>query len=164
MLRAKRSARRRKLRLRSFFRSHKRISRPPRPASVPINLTPPGALATPHPVLPATQSRPAETSGLYDGIKLPRGRPSRANRALARRKKQLEAKITELFDHRYLFVQHDLTPAEKKKVIRISRGLPHLRTLRDIMDEVYRLFDRRCRTATALKKLAKLRARVRRFK
>ena len=96
--------------------------------------------------------------------KLPRGRPSRANRALARRKKQLEAKITELFDHRYLFVQHDLTPAEKKKVIRISRGLPHLRTLRDIMDEVYRLFDRRCRTATALKKLAKLRARVRRFK
>ena len=32
------------------------------------------------------------------------------------------------------------------------------------MDEVYRLFDRRCRTATALKKLAKLRARVRRFK
>ncbi len=96
--------------------------------------------------------------------KLPRGRPSRANRALARRKKQLEEKITELFDHRYLFVQHDLTPAEKKKVIRISRGLPHLRTLRDIMGEVYRLFDRRCRTATALKKLAKLRARVRRFK
>ena len=32
------------------------------------------------------------------------------------------------------------------------------------MDEVYRLFDRRCRTATALKKLAKLRTRVRRFK
>jgi len=33
-----------------------------------------------------------------------------------------------------------------------------------IMDEVYRLFDRRCRTDTALAKLAKLRSRVRRFK
>jgi len=29
--------------------------------------------------------------------------------------------------------------------------------------EVYRLFDRRCRTATALDKLARLRARLRRF-
>ena len=32
------------------------------------------------------------------------------------------------------------------------------------MDEVYRLFDRRCTTQTALKKLAKLRRRVRRYK
>ncbi len=32
------------------------------------------------------------------------------------------------------------------------------------MDEVYRLFDRRCRTDTALAKLTKLRNRVRRFK
>ena len=32
-----------------------------------------------------------------------------------------------------------------------------------MMDEVYRLFDRRCRTHTALKKLAQLRRRVRRF-
>ena len=32
------------------------------------------------------------------------------------------------------------------------------------MDAVYRLFDRRCRTATALQKLAKLRRRVSRFK
>ena len=31
------------------------------------------------------------------------------------------------------------------------------------MEEVYRLFDRRCRTATALAKLAALRARLRRF-
>ena len=47
---------------------------------------------------------------------------------------------------------------------RITRGQPELRTLRDIMDEVYRLFDRRCRTETALDKLARLRCRVRRFK
>ena len=39
-----------------------------------------------------------------------------------------------------------------------------MRTLRDLMEEVYRLFDRRCRTDTALAKLAKLRRRVRRFK
>ena len=32
------------------------------------------------------------------------------------------------------------------------------------MDEVYRLFDRRCRTATALAKLSRLRGRARRFK
>jgi hypothetical protein len=41
--------------------------------------------------------------------------------------------------------------------------LPHLRTLREIMDGVCRLFDRRCGTDTALAKLAKLRMRVRRF-
>jgi hypothetical protein len=48
--------------------------------------------------------------------------------------------------------------------MRITRGRPELRTLRDIMDEVYRLFDRRRRTDTALEKLARLRRRVRRFK
>ena len=32
------------------------------------------------------------------------------------------------------------------------------------MDEIYRLFDRRCRTDTALAKLARLRRRVVRFK
>ncbi len=32
------------------------------------------------------------------------------------------------------------------------------------MDKVYRLFDRRCKTATALRRLEKLRQRVRRFK
>jgi hypothetical protein len=43
------------------------------------------------------------------------------------------------------------------------RGLPQWRALREIMDEVYRLFDRRCRMATALGRLEKLRRRVRRF-
>jgi hypothetical protein len=60
-------------------------------------------------------------------------------------------------------VQKKLTAAEGKTLQRITRGLPHLRVLRSIMDEVYRLFDRRCRTATALERLAELRARVRRF-
>ena len=68
-----------------------------------------------------------------------------------------------LFEHRYLFVQRHLTPSERKTLARITRGQPQLRTLRGLMEEVYRLFDRRCRTATALAKLAQLRARLRRF-
>jgi len=96
--------------------------------------------------------------------KLGRGRPSAAGRRLAARKKRIEAKIADLFDHRHLFVQHHLTPTERKNLRRITRGHPELRVLRQIVDEAYRLFDRRCRTDTALAKLAKLRQRVRRFK
>ena len=95
---------------------------------------------------------------------LPRGRPSKAQQAQVRKAKRIQQRIADLFDHRHLFVQHHLTPAEKKTLRRITRGLPHLRTLRQIMDEVYRLFDRRCRTETALAKLTRLRNRVRRFK
>ena len=88
----------------------------------------------------------------------------RPHRKLAARKKRIEAKIADLFDHRHLFVQHHLTPTERKTLRRITRGHPELRVLRQIVDEAYRLFDRRCRTDTALAKLAKLRQRVRRFK
>ena len=38
---------------------------------------------------------------------------------------------------------------------KLVRGRPQLRALREIMDEVYRLFDRRCKTATALQRLTK---------
>ena len=94
-----------------------------------------------------------------------RGRPrGGAATRRARLKKRIEEKIGELFEHRHLFVQHHLTPAQARILQRISRGQPALRSLRQIMDEVYRLFDRRCRTQTALRKLARLRARVRRFK
>jgi len=96
--------------------------------------------------------------------KLGRGRPSKATKRLAHRRERIQAKITDLFQHRHLFVQHGLTPGEKKILCRMTRGLPHLRALREIMNEVYRLFDRRCRTETALDKLAKLRRRVQRFK
>jgi Transposase len=94
-----------------------------------------------------------------------RGRPvtPEAKRAAKKRQRQQD-RIGKLFEHRYLFVQHDLTLTERRTLLTITRGLPLLRTLRDIMDEVYRLFDRRCRTDTALAKLAKLRQRVRRFK
>jgi hypothetical protein len=96
--------------------------------------------------------------------KLPRGRPgSKAARRAARRKRRIEHKVGELFEHRHLFVRRHLSPAERATLRRISRGLPQLRTLRGLMEDVYRLFDRRCRTATAVAKLAALRARLRRF-
>lgn len=97
--------------------------------------------------------------------KLGRGRPSSSSaRKAARRRKHIDQKVGDLFEHRYLFVRHDLTRSQHRTLQRITRGRPELRTLRDIMDQVYRLFDRRCRTETALDKLARLRRRVRRFK
>ena len=96
--------------------------------------------------------------------KLPRGRPgANAARRAARRKKRIEGKVGELFAHRHLFVRRQLAPSERRTLLRITRGLPQLRTLRALMGDVYRLFDRRCRTATALAKLAALRVRLRRF-
>lgn len=94
-----------------------------------------------------------------------RGRPcTPAAKCAVRQRERLQQKIGDLFERRYLFVQHDLTPAERRTLQCITRGLPQLRTLRAIMEEVYRLFDRRCRTDTALAKLATLRQHVRRFK
>jgi hypothetical protein len=97
--------------------------------------------------------------------KLPRGRPGTPEaKRKARRRWHLERKIAELFEHRHLFVRRQLTPGEYQTLRRISRGLPVLRALRDVVEEIYRLFDRRCRTATALTKLARLRTQVGRFK
>jgi len=92
-----------------------------------------------------------------------RGRPSgtKAKRA-ARRNERIQSKIAGLFEHRYLFIKHTLTAKDKSILRGTSRGLLHLRALRAIMDEVYRLFDRRCRMDTALEKLARLRRRIRR--
>jgi hypothetical protein len=93
-----------------------------------------------------------------------RGRPSgKKAKRIARKNKRLQKEIAALFEHRHLFVTHTLTPKEKKILQRITRGLDPLRTLRAIMDEVYRVFDRRCRMDTALEKLAQLRRRIKRF-
>jgi hypothetical protein len=72
--------------------------------------------------------------------------------------------VAELFEHRYLFVRRHLSPAEPKQLQKLTYARRQLRTLGKIMDEVYRLFDRRCKTQTALDKLKRLRRRVRRFK
>ncbi len=97
-------------------------------------------------------------------IKRLRGRTcGRQAKRIAQKNKRLQEKIANLFEYRYLFVKHRLSEKEKRTLQRITRGFKQLRSLRLIMDEVYRLFDRRCRMDTALEKLAKLRRRVRRF-
>ncbi len=97
-------------------------------------------------------------------LKRQRGRPSSKDaKQIVLKNKQIQEKIAELFEHRYLFVKHALPLKEKKILQHITRGLDQLRTLRSIMDEVYRLFDHRCRMDTALEKLAGLRGRIRRF-
>ena len=94
-----------------------------------------------------------------------RGRPSstdKAARRLARKSKRIQPQITAIFQHRFVCVQRRLTPADRTRLGHLTRGLPHLRKLREIMAHVYALFDRRCRTHTALGKLAKLRGWVKR--
>lgn len=96
--------------------------------------------------------------------KLGRGRPRSEEKKLAHRVKCMRERISEFFTNRYLFVQHGLSKAEYQKIGKLSRGCRDLKALRELMDEVYRLFDRRCRTDTALEKLAKLRSKLSRFK
>ncbi len=79
--------------------------------------------------------------------KLKRGRRSpkeKEARRSARKSKYIQQKISDLFQDRFLFVQRSLTRAARKH-------------------HMYALFDRRCRTQTALGKLKKLRQWVKRF-
>lgn len=95
-----------------------------------------------------------------------RGRPSSKDkeaRRLARKRQCIHQKIRDVCEDRFLFVKRCLTPSERKHFVCITRGLPQLRTLREIMDHIDALFDRRCRTQTALGKLRKLRHWVQRF-
>ena len=94
----------------------------------------------------------------------PRGRPGKGRQGRAREIARQKRRVAELFEHRHLFVRHHLSAARKRILRALTRGQDQLRTLRDIMDEVYRLFDRRCKTQTALGKLKALRRRVGRFK
>jgi hypothetical protein len=98
--------------------------------------------------------------------KLKRGRPAskdKVARRLARQSKQIQEKIRGLFQDRFLFVKRRLKPSERKRLVHITRGLPQLRKLREIMEQIYALLDRRCRTQTALGKLKKLRQWGNRF-
>jgi len=96
--------------------------------------------------------------------KRPRGRPSAKNKRLHRRIERLEKQHAELFEHRYLFVRRHLTPAQTRTLQRIIKPFPELRVVREIVEQVYQLFDRRCRMATAIKKLHGLRKRLHRFR
>src|SRR5712692_1227336 len=97
---------------------------------------------------------------------LKRGRPAskdKVPRRLARQSKQIQENIRDVFQDRFLLVKRRLKPSERQRLVHITRGLPQLRKLREIMDHSYALFDRRCRTQTALGKLKKLRQWVNRF-
>jgi Transposase len=95
-----------------------------------------------------------------------RGRPKNTPgaRRCARLAQRVKRRVAELFEHRHLFVRHHLLPSQRAALRRLVRGQARLKALRAIMDEVYRLFDRRCRTDTALAKLARLRRRLRRYR
>jgi hypothetical protein len=97
---------------------------------------------------------------------LRRGRPEKTpeGQRLYRKALAIRHQVAALFEHRYLFVRHHLTAAQRATLQGLLRYGRQLRALRAIMDEVYRLFDRRCRTDTALAKLAGLRQRVRRYR
>jgi hypothetical protein len=97
---------------------------------------------------------------------LPRGRVknSEAGQRVRLHAQVIQQRIAALFEHRHLFVRHYLSAAERVLLQRLTRSDRQLRAVRAIMDEVYRLFDRRCRTDTALDKLSKLRQRVRRYR
>jgi Transposase len=98
--------------------------------------------------------------------KLPRRRPKTTPETKRRlgRARRIKQRVADLFEHRHLFVRHHLTEDQRATLKRLVRGEPRLKALRAVMDEVYRLFDRRCRTDTALAKLARLRRRLRRYK
>jgi hypothetical protein len=84
---------------------------------------------------------------------LKRGRPSSKDkeaRRLARKSKTMQEKINDVFPHRCVFVKRRLTPSERQQCVPSTRGLPHLRKFREIMEHLDALFDRRCRPPTAL--------------
>jgi len=59
--------------------------------------------------------------------KVKRGRPSskeKEARRLARKSKDIQQKISDLFQNRYLFVKRRLKPSERKRLMQITRGLP----------------------------------------
>lgn len=95
----------------------------------------------------------------------PRGRPGKGKKAqrLHQQAQAVQQRVAELFEHRHLFVRHHLDTTQRLVLRRLTRSEPWLRVLREIVDEVYRLFDRRCRTQTAVAKLARLRRRLGRY-
>jgi len=93
-----------------------------------------------------------------------RGRPSKKERRGAASRKRQQQRVADLFEHRHLFVRRELTPGQRKELSRLIRGQAGLSRLREVMEEVYRLFDRRCKKETALRKLAQLRRGLRRTK
>jgi hypothetical protein len=79
---------------------------------------------------------------------LPRGRPGKGRKAqrLRQQAQAIGQRVAELFEHRHLFVRHHLDAAQRLVLKRLTQKERWLRALREIVDEVYRLFDRRWRS------------------
>jgi len=74
--------------------------------------------------------------------KLKRGRASsqeKEARRLARKSTSIQQKISDVFQDRFVFVRRHLTRSERKQFMSITRGLPQLRKLREIMEHIYAL-------------------------
>jgi len=99
--------------------------------------------------------------------KLKRGRPSAKEQGSAPPgpQKHIDSTENQCLVPGALCVRQTSPEAERtqNRFMHITRGLPHLRKLREIIEHIYALFDRRCRTQTALGKLRKLRQWVKRF-
>jgi len=96
-----------------------------------------------------------------------RGRPSSkdtAARRLAPNSQSMQETRRAVFEGRCVFVQRQRTPSERTQLLRITCGLPHLRTLRERMEHIAAWCDRRCRTPPALSKLQQRRHWVKRFR
>src|SRR3989442_6269650 len=92
-----------------------------------------------------------------------RGRPSskeQAARRRARKRKSLQQQIRDVFHDRFLCGKRHVQPTERKRLLPMTRAMPHQRKPRAIIDDSYALFDRRCRTQTTLCQLKKLRPSV----
>ncbi len=97
--------------------------------------------------------------------KFKRGRRSsqeKAARRLARQSTYLQQNISDVCQDRCLCVTRRRTPSERQRLLSIPRGGPQWRTLRESMEHVSALCDRRCRTQTALGTVKKLRQWVKR--
>ena len=93
----------------------------------------------------------------------PQGRPTtQAAKKAARQNNRLEQQRVDVSTHRSLCVPHPLSPSDRTRWWRITRGLPPWRTRRALMEQVYALCDRRGRTQTALDTLAQWRRRLQR--
>lgn len=92
---------------------------------------------------------------------LPKPAPRKRGRRRKGEKRPREDPMVRLkrdvWESRHLWVRRHLTAAQRRRLDRIVRGRPLLRGLRELVDLVYALFDRRCRTATAIRKLERLR-------
>jgi hypothetical protein len=81
----------------------------------------------------------------------PTGRPSTPTaQAAARQQNRLAQPRVDLDTYRPLCVQRHRSQSERKPWWRLPRGLPQWRSLRELMAQVDALWERRCRTQTAL--------------